>query len=69
MGAHFCSQCGEKLTADDIALYRKLVFRDAKEYTCMCCLAVQMGVEKKKLDNIVNYYHRTGICSLFPVYD
>ena len=59
-------RCENRLTADEIALYRKLVFRNADEYLCMDCLAKHFDVGREKLERIVAYYHRTGLCSLFP---
>ena len=63
-----CRDCGVALTSDDIAIYRKMVFREAKEYLCMTCLADDLGVPRKRLEDIAAYYHRTGFCSLFVQY-
>lgn len=66
--AHECICCEEALTADDIAIFRKLICREAEEYLCMTCLSEDLGIPRKKLEDIADYYHRTGVCSLFPQY-
>lgn len=69
MRSHYCTQCEKKVTADDIALFRKLICRNAERYMCISCLSDELGFPRKKLDDLVDYYHRTGLCSLFPKYD
>ncbi len=69
MMVHECIRCEEALTADDIALFRKLICREAEEYMCISCLAEDLGIPRQKLDELVDYYHRTGICCLFPKYE
>ena len=34
-----CKKCGAPLGGDDIAIYRKLVTRNADEFFCIDCLA------------------------------
>ena len=62
---HLCNNCGAALCSDETALYRKLIFRAATEYLCMDCLAVELRTSREKLQMLIDYYHRTGICSLF----
>ena len=57
--------CGAGLCSDEIALYKKLVFRAAEEYLCLDCLARQLTTSRSKLQSLIDYYHRTGICTLF----
>ncbi len=69
MMVHECIRCEEVLTADDIALFRKLICREAEEYMCISCMAEDFGMPRQKLDDLVDYYHRTGVCCLFPKYE
>lgn len=62
---HHCKKCGKTLMGDEIALYRKLVQRDAKEYLCLDCLSEELCTSREKLERLIAYYHRTGICCLF----
>lgn len=57
--------CGAALCSDEIALYKKLVFRSAEDYLCLDCLAGQLTTSREKLQGLIDYYHRTGICTLF----
>ena len=57
--------CGSELCSDEIALYRKLVFRAATEYLCLDCLARECSTSREKLQGLIDYYHRTGLCCLF----
>ena len=69
MAERYCIRCEETLTADDIALFRKLICREAEEYMCIGCLAKDLDFPRKKLDDLVDFFHRTGVCCLFPKYD
>ncbi len=60
-----CMRCGAALTGDEIALYRKLVFRRAEEFLCMDCLAADCSTTRDRLEDLAAYYHKTGLCSLF----
>lgn len=65
MTRHSCARCGTALSGDEIALYRKLVSRGATAYLCLDCLAQDCATTREKLQGLIDYYHRTGICSLF----
>ena len=65
MAGHKCMSCGTDLCGDEIALHRKLFSRAAREYMCLECMAKSMKVEKNRLEDLINYYHRTGECALF----
>jgi hypothetical protein len=58
-------KCGSALCSDEISLYKKLIYRAATEYLCMDCLAAELRTTRGKLQSLIEYYHRTGICSLF----
>lgn len=53
------------MSSDEIALYRKLVFREARTYLCLDCLSNKMRVCRRQLEEIIEYYHTTGLCQLF----
>lgn len=60
-----CTQCGAQLYDDDIAIYRKLVYRAAEEFCCRDCLAKQFGCQREKIDRLIRYYRESGECTLF----
>ena len=68
MTGHPCMRCGVFLTGDEIALYRKLVSRSAEAFLCLDCQAAEYGIEREKLEQLIDYFHRTGICALFAKY-
>lgn len=65
MTNHICMNCGTPLSGDEIALYKKLVFREASQFLCLDCLAANLDTTRDKLEQIIIYFHTTGICSLF----
>lgn len=69
MTSRLCKRCGAKLTGDEIALYRRMVDRDAETFLCLDCQAVDYGATRDKLERLIDYFHRTGICSLFAKYE
>lgn len=60
-----CMKCGGKLLDDDIAIYRKLVFRGADEFLCIDCLGLQLGCTREKIERLIAYYRESGQCTLF----
>ncbi len=60
-----CKNCNTPLSGDEIAIHRKLISRAAQEYCCLDCLSSYFRVERKQLEELIAYYHRTGICMLF----
>lgn len=65
----FCMKCGARLHTDEIALYRKLINRGARKYSCLNCQAEYLNVSREDLEKLIEYYHRTGVCSLFAKWD
>ncbi len=59
-----CMNCERRLTSDDIAIYRKLIFRDAEEYLCKYCLAEKMRVSVEEIDQKIEHFKKIG-CTLF----
>ena len=44
-----CKQCGRPLTADEIALHKRLVNRSAAAHLCLTCLAGYFGCSEDVL--------------------
>ena len=59
-----CFQCDRQLTADEIAVYRKLVNRMADQFLCKACLAAYFDVSEDKIDKKIEQFKRIG-CLLF----
>ena len=59
-----CKQCDKMLTLDEIAIYRRLIYRDAEEYLCKKCLADSMKVDISEIDKKIEYFRSIG-CTLF----
>ena len=60
-----CRQCGAPLGADDIAIYKKLVFRAAEDFLCIDCLADYFKVPRAEIEKRIRYYRESGQCTLF----
>ncbi|MBO5221503.1 MAG: hypothetical protein J6C26_04235 [Clostridia bacterium] len=61
---YFCSVCKKELTADEFALYRKLVRRDGENCLCYHCLAEQFDLDEEKLPEMAEQFKKQG-CMLF----
>ena len=59
-----CFQCNRSLTADEIAVYRKMVNRTADRFLCKTCLAAYFDVTEDKIDRKIEQFKRIG-CLLF----
>lgn len=62
-------RCGAGLTGDEIALYKKMISRAANAYLCLDCLAAECSATRGQLEQLIAFYHRTGICTLFVKYE
>lgn len=60
-----CMKCGAELLADDIAIHRKLIFRNADTFFCIDCLADYFGCTRADVERIIKYYRDSGECTLF----
>lgn len=60
-----CKECGADLHDDDIAIFRKLVFRGAEEFACIDCLAENLGCTRDAIEKLIAYYRESGKCTLF----
>lgn len=65
MTHHTCKCCNSSLSGDEIALYKKLVYREASQYLCLDCLASNLDTTRDALEQLITYFHQTGICTLF----
>lgn len=59
-----CKSCGTELKKDWIALHRKLLDTDAKEFFCISCLADTFGCEIDDLETKIEEFKEQG-CVLF----
>ena len=64
-----CKRCGCTLHTDEKALYRKLIFREAREYLCLDCLSSDLSTTRQRLEDLIALYHRRGGCSLFAKWE
>ncbi|MDO4336883.1 MAG: hypothetical protein Q4C91_02215 [Eubacteriales bacterium] len=69
MTNHTCMHCSAPLSGDEIALYKKLVFREAQQFLCLDCLASNLSTTRDKLEQMIIYLHKTGICTLFAKWE
>ncbi len=60
-----CVKCGRALTADEVALSKKLINRASTRFFCVDCLAEAFDVSSNALHEKIQYYKRIG-CTLFP---
>ncbi len=60
----YCRRCRKTLSADEVAMTKKLVNRGTTVYYCMDCLAEMFDVERKDIEEKIAYYKRSG-CTLF----
>lgn len=65
MAEHVCMRCGAELHGDEIALFRKKVCRQATEFLCLNCLAADIPTTREKLEALIQWFYRTGVCTLF----
>lgn len=60
-----CMECGGELFADDIAIHRKLIMRNADKFYCIDCLAKHFNCTRKDVEKLIAYYRESGECTLF----
>lgn len=60
-----CRKCGAPLGLDDIAIYRKLVYRAAEDFLCIDCLAETFKCPREEIEKRIRYYRESGECVLF----
>ena len=57
--------CDKELLSDEIAIYKKLVNRGAERYLCIDCLAEYFKCSRKAIEDKIDYYRKSGECTLF----
>ena len=69
MGEHSCAHCSKQICSDEVALSKKIISRMITHYFCLRCLAKAYRTTPDALQELIDYYHRTGECTLFAKYD
>ena len=59
-----CRECGKLLKSDEVAIYRRMINREAEDNLCRECLAKFLGVPPAFIDERIAYFKRIG-CVLF----
>lgn len=59
-----CLRCGRPLTADEIAITKRLINRGTTEFYCVPCLAAWFEVTEQDIRDRIAYYRSIG-CTLF----
>ena len=57
--------CDKELLSDEIAIYKKLVNRGAERCLCIDCLAEYFKCSRKAIEDKIDYYRKSGECTLF----
>lgn len=65
MTERLCKKCGCSVTSDEIALSMKLQGKQTRTYFCLNCQAEYSNTTRSRLEQLLETYHTTGICSLF----
>ncbi|AIQ52153.1 hypothetical protein R70331_11985 [Paenibacillus sp. FSL R7-0331] len=60
-----CRTCGVPLMTDDVAIYLKLVTRNAKDFLCIDCLGEQLKCGREPIEQLIQYFRESGNCVLF----
>lgn len=59
-----CFRCGQVLSADEIAIYRRMVNRGADAFLCIPCLAKHFHVPESLIFEKIEHFRAMG-CTLF----
>ena len=59
-----CKECNKLLTADEKAVYLKMVNREATSFLCVSCLAKYFDVEEALIYKKIEQFKEVG-CMLF----
>ncbi|MCI6004432.1 MAG: hypothetical protein SOY73_16880 [Blautia sp.] len=62
MTEHQCSKCAAPLTSDEIALFKKLVSREAEKFLCLDCFAAELSTTREKLEDLIEHLYQMGTC-------
>lgn len=59
-----CIECGKKLTKDEIALNKKLINKNTKQFLCLDCLSAFLNTDCEILEDKIVQFKEEG-CTLF----
>lgn len=59
-----CRRCARTLTADEIAVYKRMVNRGADTFLCAACLAAEFHVQESLIHEKIAHFRAMG-CTLF----
>ena len=59
-----CRDCGRMLTNDEVALNKKLIFPDVKEFQCLECMSESFNCDVADLKIKIDEFKEQG-CTLF----
>lgn len=59
-----CCDCKKPLSRDEVALNRKMIDKNTKEFRCLECLSEQFGCEVEDLQIKIDEFKEQG-CTLF----
>ena len=59
-----CCECKKSLTKDEVALSKKLIDLDTKDFYCITCMADYFGCGKEDLEIKIKEFKEQG-CTLF----
>ena len=59
-----CEVCDKVLSKDEIALNKKLISKNTKQFMCIDCLAKYLGTTVEVLKDKINEFKEEG-CTLF----
>lgn len=59
-----CTACSRPLTADEVAVTKKLINRGATEFYCVDCLASRFEVQPEDILDRIRHFREMG-CTLF----
>lgn len=59
-----CTNCGKNLIKDEIALSKKMLGKNTKQYLCLDCLSDYLNTDKEILWEKIEQFKEEG-CTLF----
>ncbi len=60
----YCRNCGKELEPDEIAIYKRMVNRGAKDFLCISCFAAEFRVSEELIREKIRHFREMG-CTLF----
>ena len=59
-----CIECGNDLTKDEMALNKKLISKNTKQFLCLDCLSSFLNTDREILEDKIVQFKDEG-CTLF----